>query len=135
MSRRRFEMFQYRQVIVRLRQGDTDREIARSRLMGRRKITALRPLATEFWLVVAGFAVAGRCDNRGGAVPGTACRQHDFDGGAIPGASRAVGRTGRRRHRDPAALKCEHGYTGSYSAVRRMVAGIRAAFPRRPPSY
>ena len=47
MSRRRFEMFQYRQVIVRLRQGDTDREIARSRLMGRRKVTALRRLATE----------------------------------------------------------------------------------------
>ncbi len=47
MSRRRFEMFQYRQVLVRLRQGDTDREIARSRLMGRRKVTALRQLATE----------------------------------------------------------------------------------------
>lgn len=47
MSRRRFEMFQYRQVLVRLRQGDTDREIARSRLMGRRKVTALRRLATE----------------------------------------------------------------------------------------
>jgi hypothetical protein len=40
-------MFQYRQVLVRLRQGDTDREIARSRLMGRRKVTALRQLATE----------------------------------------------------------------------------------------
>ena len=28
-------MFQYRQVLVRLRQGDSDRDIARSRLMGR----------------------------------------------------------------------------------------------------
>lgn len=31
-------MFQYRQVLVRLRQGDTDRSIARSRLIGRRKL-------------------------------------------------------------------------------------------------
>ena len=28
VSRRRFEMFQYRQVLVRLRQGDSDRDIA-----------------------------------------------------------------------------------------------------------
>jgi hypothetical protein len=28
-----------------------------------------------------------------------------------------------------AALKREHGYTGSYSAVRRIVAGIRSALP------
>ena len=45
-------MFQYRQVLVRLRQGDSDREIARSRLMGRPKVAALRGLAsTEGWLV------------------------------------------------------------------------------------
>ena len=51
MSRRRFEMFQYRQVLVRLRQGDSDREIARSRLMGRPKVAAFRELATtQGWL-------------------------------------------------------------------------------------
>ncbi|MFT7775305.1 hypothetical protein [Roseateles sp.] len=32
-------MFQYRQVLVRLRAGDTAREIARSGLLGRDKIT------------------------------------------------------------------------------------------------
>jgi len=37
VARSRFEMFQFRQILVRLRQGDTDREIARSGLMGRRK--------------------------------------------------------------------------------------------------
>ena len=45
MGRRRIEMFQYRQVLVRLRQGDTDRQIARSKLMGRIKVGALRALA------------------------------------------------------------------------------------------
>ena len=35
MSKRRFEMYHYRQALVRMRQGDSDRDIARSRLMGR----------------------------------------------------------------------------------------------------
>jgi hypothetical protein len=44
-------MFQYRAVLVRLRQGDSDRDIARSRLMGRPKVAALRALAArEGWL-------------------------------------------------------------------------------------
>ena len=43
VGRRRIEMFQYRQVLVRLRAGDTVREIARCGLMGRDKLGALRP--------------------------------------------------------------------------------------------
>src|SRR5260221_12007829 len=44
-------MFQYRAVLVRLRQGDSDRDIARARLMGRPKVAALRALAArEGWL-------------------------------------------------------------------------------------
>ena len=34
MSNRRFEMFEYRQVLTRMRLGDTDRAIARVGLMG-----------------------------------------------------------------------------------------------------
>ena len=40
-------MFQYRQVLVRLRQGDSDRDIARARLMGRPKVAAFRALAAQ----------------------------------------------------------------------------------------
>jgi hypothetical protein len=47
VARRRFEMFQFRQILVRLRQGDTDREIARSGLMGRRKAAAFRALCQQ----------------------------------------------------------------------------------------
>ena len=44
-------MFQYRAVLVRMRQGDSDRDIARARLMGRRKVAAFRALATRHgWL-------------------------------------------------------------------------------------
>ena len=44
-------MFQYRQVLLRLRQGDSDRDIARSGLMGRRKVAAFRLLAdAQGWL-------------------------------------------------------------------------------------
>jgi len=47
MGNRRFEMYQYRQVLVRMRQGDSDRDIARSRLMGRKKVARLRVVAQE----------------------------------------------------------------------------------------
>jgi transposase len=129
MSRRRFEMFQYRQVIVRLRQGDTDREIARSRLMGRRKVTALRHLATgRGWLspdaplpddetIAASLSPAKRAIS-------TISTAEPFREQVERWVAQGVG--GIAIH---AALKREHGYVGSYSAVRRMVAGIRAALP------
>ena len=40
-------MHQYRAVLVRLRQGDSERDIARSRLMGRRKAARVRELAQQ----------------------------------------------------------------------------------------
>lgn len=42
MSKRRFEMYQYRQALLRMRQGDSDREPARAGLMGRPKSAAVR---------------------------------------------------------------------------------------------
>ena len=44
-------MFQYRQVLVRLRAGDSERELSRSRLMGRQKLALFRALADRSgWL-------------------------------------------------------------------------------------
>ena len=40
-------MYQYRQVLLRMRQGDSDREIARTGLMGRAKSAAVRVVALE----------------------------------------------------------------------------------------
>ena len=47
MAKRSFEMYQYRQVLLRMRQGDSDREIARSGLMGRSKSAAVRTVALD----------------------------------------------------------------------------------------
>jgi hypothetical protein len=71
-------MFQYRQVLVRLRQGDSDRDIARSRLMGRPKVAAFRALAgTQGWLAAdtplpddVGTASAAKSNYFGGRQPG-----------------------------------------------------------------
>ena len=38
-------MHHYRQALMRMRQGDSDRDIARSRLMGRRSAAAFRAMA------------------------------------------------------------------------------------------
>jgi hypothetical protein len=47
MANRRFEMYQYRQVIHRMRMGETDRAIARSKLMGRIKCAKIRAIAEQ----------------------------------------------------------------------------------------
>jgi hypothetical protein len=51
MDRRGIEMFQYRQVLVQLRQGDSESENARSRLMGQPKAPSFRAVAARMgWL-------------------------------------------------------------------------------------
>ncbi|WP_232428292.1 hypothetical protein [Burkholderia ubonensis] len=51
MANRRFELFEYRQVLVRMWQGDSDRDIARGGLMGRKKLTPVRREAeARSWL-------------------------------------------------------------------------------------
>jgi hypothetical protein len=47
VARRSIEMHEYRQALLRLRQGDSEREIARSGLMGRAKAARFRELACE----------------------------------------------------------------------------------------
>ena len=47
MANKRFDVYQYRQILVRMRQGDSDRDIGRSKSMGRRKIAQVRQIAQE----------------------------------------------------------------------------------------
>ena len=125
MGRRRFEMFQYRQVLVRLRAGDSIREIARTGLMGRDKLTALRVVAQQHgWLegdaalpddsvIVAALGPGGRARSTVSSVePHRALVTRWFDAGV----------QGRAVH---AALKREHDYRGSYSSVVRMYQQLR----------
>jgi transposase len=122
-------MFQYRQILARMRQGDTDRDIARSRLMGRRKAGKLRELAWERGWLEAGAALPE--DAQIAAAIGEARRAASTISSVEP--HRAIverwlsqGVSGVAIH---AALKREHGYRGSYSSVYRMIAAIRAALP------
>ena len=122
-------MFQYRQVLVRLRQGDSDREIARSRLMGRPKVAAFRGLATRHGWLAADAALPD--DATLSAAVGQARRARSTISSVEPYRAQverwaAEGVGGIAIH---AALCRDHGYGGSYSAVRRMLAGIRASQP------
>jgi hypothetical protein len=120
-------MFQYRQVLVRLRQGDSDRDIARSGLMGRPKVARFRLLAeAQGWLAVArplpedaAIASAIAAPRRAGSTISTV---EPFRLLVERWADQGVG--GVAIH---AALWREHGYRGSYSSVRRMLADIHAS--------
>jgi len=120
-------MFQYREVLVRLRQGDTDREIARSGLMGRRKVAAFRyrcehqgwldpttPLPDDVELAAALGAAKRACSTISSVEPHRAVVQRWVEQGVNAVAIHA-------------ALSREHGYRGSYSSVYRMVMAIGAS--------
>jgi transposase len=120
-------MFQYRGVLVRMRQGDTDREIARAGLMGRPKAARLRALAADQGWLAPEAPLPD--DATIAAVVGAARRARSTISTVEPHRAQverwvAGGVAGVAIH---AALVREHGYRGSYSAVRRIVAAIGAA--------
>ncbi|MCA3130723.1 MAG: hypothetical protein ING74_06355, partial [Rhodocyclaceae bacterium] len=115
-------MFQCRQVLVRMRAGDSDREIARSGVMGRDKLAALRALArAQRWLEADGVvpddeaivAVVGRARR----APSTVSSVEPYR--ALVQRWLEAGVQGKAIH---AALVREHGLRGSYSSVARLAA-------------
>jgi transposase len=122
-------MFQYRAVLVRLRQGDSDRDIARSRLMGRPKVAALRALAgREGWLApdtpLPEDAAIAAAIGQARRARSTLSTVEPFRAVVARWAEQGV--NGVAIH---AALCREHAYTGSYSAVRRMLGALAATRP------
>ena len=122
-------MFQYRQVLVRLRQGDSDREIARIRLMGRPKVAAFRALAEKHGWLDAGAPLPD--DAQLAAAVGRARRARSTISSVEPHrpiverwVAQGVG--GVAIH---AVLCREHGYSGSYSSVHRMVTALARSRP------
>ena len=120
MANRSFEMYEYRQALLRMRQGATNREIGRSGLMGRKKAGEVRELATALgWLgrevllpADAELAeVFSRTPSSTAVSPLEAYREPierwwklDFQKTTIHGL-----------------LRRRYGYTGSYSSVRRFL--------------
>ena len=86
-------MFQYRQVLVRLREGDSERQIARSGLIGREKAAAFRNLAA-----VAGWLDTDRAlptDDQIAAVVGQARRARTSVSSVEPWRERVAGWIGQ----------------------------------------
>ncbi len=121
MGNRNFEMHQYRQVIVRMRLGDSDRAIAKTGLMGRTKSQQVRKVAEEKgWLDASQappdnilLALAFDCESKAAPTPSliepyrdevTQWWQQSIQGTTI--------------HQ---ALIRKHNYQGSYSSVRRFL--------------
>src|SRR3990170_2026813 len=120
-------MFQYRQVLARLRAGDTDREVARTGQMGRQKVAWFRTMAAgQGWLAldVALPDEAAIAQALGGPrrANSTVSSVEPFRGLVTTWIGQGV--QGTTIH---AALCRNHGYTGSYSSVARMVSAIRGA--------
>ncbi|MBT2337140.1 IS21 family transposase, partial [Variovorax paradoxus] len=122
-------MFHYRQVLVRLRAGDSVREIARSGLMGRDKLGALRSVAVLRGWLDANAALPDDQAIAAALAPASPPRASSTISSVEP--HREVVRSwfeagvqGRAIH---AALKREHAYGGSYSAVLRMLRQLRSA--------
>ncbi|MFP4897145.1 hypothetical protein [Paraburkholderia sp. EG304] len=127
MTNRRFELFEYRQVLVRMRQGDSDRDIARVGLMGRKKLTTVRREAgARGWLdpaqslpddaTIAG--VFGRTPH----LPHTCVSTVEPFREQVRNWA-AAGVQGTTIH---AALQRNHGYTGGYDSVKRMLRRLAA---------
>ena len=130
MANRRFEMHQYRQVIHRMRKGQSDRAIAKSGLMGRLKCAAVRAMALENgWLdqtplpddpKLADFFEGKKVDNPT-HVSLTEPHKELIDSWVGQGIRATT------IHR---ALVEQFGFTGSYSSVRRCVQQDPQATPK-----
>ena len=122
-------MHHYRQALLRMRQGESDREIAAARLMGRRKAAQWRELAqARGWLdeqqpLPPDQAIAqaiGQPRRASTTISTLETHRAQLTAWVEQGVS------GTAIH---AALKRQHGWAGSYSAVRRLLADIRSNQP------
>lgn len=124
MANRRFEMFQYQQILFHMRSGESDRDLAKAGVVGRRKagevrkeanaqgwLDPARPLPSEAELARAFAQRSQQAGNGSSAAPYRAQIQ----------AWVAEGIDCTTIHR---ALARNHGFAGSYSAVRRFVQSL-----------
>jgi len=122
-------MYQYRQVIVRMRLGESDRSIAKTGLMGRNKVRSVRELATtRGWLdpdsdIPQDSELATYFD-QSHARPQTTSLVEPYAKDIKKWSEQDI--QGTTIHQ---ALVRKYGFTGSYSSVRRYLQGVDAANP------
>lgn len=129
MSRRKIEMHHYRQALIRMRQGDSDRDLAKSGLMGRRTAAALRTLASDQGWLSSANALPDDATIAGALAAPKRASTTISSLEPLRGQIAAWHAQGVSGVVILAALKREHGYTGSYSAVRRLLATLKRETP------
>ena len=130
MANKRFEMFEYRHIVVRMRLGDSDRALAKAGLIGRPKAKALRAVAAaQGWLdpktslpdesvfaKVFGLAATKK--------PASSCvepHRSEVEGWADQGIQcRTIYQVLVRQHK----------FAGSYSSVYRFVRSLELNAPK-----
>lgn len=124
-------MYHYRQALVRMRQGESDRQIQATGLMGRRTLGILRRQAQAHgWLDPARALPS---DQDLACVLQRQKPAHPRQRSSLELHRQLIeqwtseGVDGTTIH---AALKRRHGYTGSYSSVRRFLQSLAQTTPR-----
>lgn len=129
MGNRRFEMYEYRQIIARMRLGDSDRTLGQTGLIGRKKASQLREVAlSEGWLDKEKplpdestlKAVLGKKPDKGAQASLILPYQEEVKNWFEQGI------WGTTIHQ---ALVRKYGFTGSYSSVRRFLQGLKRTNP------
>ncbi len=123
MANRRFEMHQIRQVLVHMRSGQSDRDIARAGLMGRKKAAGLgwldasRPLPEDAALSSALSRPTPKASSASLVLP----HAEEVRSWAEQGVS------GVLIHQ---TLVRKYGFAGHYSSVRRFLQTLESSRPR-----
>ena len=130
MANKRFEMFEYRNIVVRMRQGDSDRALAKAGLIGRPKAKALRVVAAaEGWLdpdtplpdeSVFANVLGASATKKGGASSVEPYRSEVARWAEQGIQCRTIYQ----------ALVRQHQYAGSYSSVHRFVRSLELNTPK-----
>jgi transposase len=122
-------MYEYRQILVRMRLGESDRELAKAGLIGRRKAGKLRDIAQSHgWLDTSSPLPD---DAQLASVLAAPRAPSAVVSSIAPFAEQVTawhhqGIAGTTIYR---ALARNHGYAGSYSAVRRFLQGLAESDP------
>ena len=128
MANRRFEMYEYRQVIYRMRLGESDRSIAKAGMMGRRKAAELRQLAKERgWLDKGPLPDDSELVGYLKPKPATASNLSLV----LPYADEVERwwRSGIQGTTIHQTLERKYDFSGSYSCVRRYLTTLKKANP------
>lgn len=131
MANRSFEVFEYRQVLIRMRGGASDRDVERGGLMGRRAAARARGVfEARGWLDPSRALPSNEeladafLRKAAGAIAPSLCEPYRDE--IVEWAKAGIDASTIHD-----ALERRHGFTGSYSSVQRFVRSLALKTPKR----